>query len=697
MNPDLIKALSALLSKESQLSQKGIEPTNQERDEFIRAKTGGKFGWNDAAPLLNSDLNFDNIAHSFAEGAVGNFGTTIQSHMPSSIGGVYTGAGEDAAKISRAKENAFHEAHPYLDTAGRVAGNIATLALPWAKIAEALGLPIAAAARILPEAGTVAGTAARAATMGGLVGGIDEAGNATGGVEARLRRGLGGAAIGAATGGTFGAVAGKLLSSAGAKVIASRRIADAIAKSGGVPELQTANSGMEAAGRGEEAMLGDLSPHLQQATDFAANNNPNTYSDLATKLNDRQAGMSRRLQGDVEHLVGTPNAETQLAELQAANKAWADHAYDDLRAQNPEVPLEHVEPLTQQPKVSQAFQAANETGQIGTTTEPPYTPGKAPNEMATKGIGNILTGGAGGEAPDPNALLAKLQDPIMQQQLRAFGHGDLLDAALGTNGTNPSFRSLLNLRGRLHGLASSAFTRGDGDLGSRLMDVHDALTDHMRAKVPGFAEVNDEFAARKRLEEALQAGVEAWDKPTTRSMASDLAKLNPQEQALYRNGVASQLVDWLRSIPKNQNTAGRLVNLSDAMQDKLKAAFGDEATFDKYMARANAEKTMATTKNAVGGSATHRRDAFAEFDPIASLFDGGVLPSSKNLWSAIMKATTGKVNSRAAEIMGRQLGTQGTDNIRNLLDTFTPPGPPVGPRLLRAGSVIPWPDREDRQ
>ena len=695
MNPDLVKALSALLAKQAQVEQTGVDISDQDRDEFIRAKTGGKFGWKDAAPLVDPSLNFDNIARSFGEGALGNYGTTIQSHMPSTIAGVSTGAGPDAAAVARAREEAFHNAHPYADLAGKVAGNVALLGLPWGKIAEAIGLPVEAASRILPAAHTVAGTAVRGALQGGAIGALDESG-AGQGVEDRIKRGLAGGAIGATGGGLFGAAAGKVLSTIGTKGVAARRIADAIEKSGGVPALKSAAQDMGAANRGDVAMLGDLSPHMQQATDFAANNNPNTYSDLATKLNARQEGMGARLQGDVADLVGAPNATDKLAQLQASNKAWADQAYDNLRQLNPEVPLDHIEPLTQQPKVSGAFGAANETGQIGTSPEQPYVPGKAPNEMATKGIGNILTGGAGGEAPDPSALMQKLQDPIMQQQLRAFGHGDLLDAALGTNGTSPSFRSLLNLRGRLNGLASSAFQRGDGDLGTRLMQVHDALTDHLRAKVPGFADINDEFAARKRLEEALQSGVSAWDKPTTRSMAGDLAKLNPQEQSLYRQGVASQLIDWLRSIPRNQNVAGRIVNTSDAMQDKLKAVFGDEATFDNYMARAKAERTMATTKNAVGGSATHRRDAEAMFDPIESLFGGNMLPSTRNLWPTIMRLTTGKLNQNVAAQMGKQLSTTGVDNINNLLDTFTPPGPPVGPRLLRAGSAFPWPG-EDRK
>jgi hypothetical protein len=190
MDPLLEQAVNELYAKILAGRAKGKQATPEQIDEFMHARTGGKYGLADAQMFVQSlrDNNAAGMATGYAQGL------TFE-HADEAAGVV----GGDAAQAGmRLQDQAYSDAHPWRSGLSRAAG--------------ALTLPLAAAGAAPAALG--AGGAGMAATRAALAGG---GAGALAGMGASEDTDPGEIAWDAAKGGAFGLAAGPIIG-AGAKL-----------------------------------------------------------------------------------------------------------------------------------------------------------------------------------------------------------------------------------------------------------------------------------------------------------------------------------------------------------------------------------------------------------------------------------------------------------------------------------------------
>jgi hypothetical protein len=305
---------------------------------------------NPAKPAANSDgdVSVGSVARSLFRGIpfIGTYRDEMAAKLRSSTtGGTYD---EELAK-ERAKDKAFHEQHPYLDTGLNVAGGVGVTALT---APAAIGAGAAATAgRTLLGLGakSLPGAIGRGAVAGALQGAAAGSGEAepTEGAEFadRAMGGLKGAAIGGALGGAIPGVIG-----AGTAV--GRSVYNKVTGGGG-PLDELAGGARRYVGQlssepgrvqqmqadlqrlGPNAMLADVSREWEAVAGGAASR-PGSRDLVVNALNARDAGKNQRLAADLDSALGPAGAPSQI-EVGLANARrglgpdYAD-AFRDARA-----------------------------------------------------------------------------------------------------------------------------------------------------------------------------------------------------------------------------------------------------------------------------------------------------------------------------------------------------------------------------
>ncbi len=635
----------------------GTPLSDADLDAYARRESGGKYGLEDLAnahaasaptpsgPAPDTSVNMHNLGRSALQGATFGFSDEIAGQVK----------GDKYKEEMRANQKAFESAHPWYDAGAKILG--------------ALGLPVAMA--LAPEsaagaglAGAAEGTgvwsgAARALqalrTGGGALGSIGRSAAAAGALGAAQGAGEGDTPEQrepeALIGGGSGMVAGAALPVLGSIVrrvampgaFANEQIADAVRSAGGPAALRAQAGAFAAAGKGADAASVALSPEMLALADKDATKRPEAKIALANMLQARQAGQSDRVLSDVSDAMGAePNATAQLAKLQAARKAWAagPNGYGGLRAADPVIAPQAISalaPTLKQPPVAQALAAAKRVGFLG---------------------------------------------DIRDVKRLSFGH-------------------LQDVKESLDDAVDNAFRGGNGNLGTRLGQARDQVVSFMHDNVPGYSGVAAEYARRMQLESALQAGQDAWKTADARAIGPQLAALSPDEQSQFRTGMASALWDHLGAARTNRDISQQMVDGGPALQAKLEAAFPNKTAFDRVMQQLAAERQMATSRSAVGNSATAARtaagtDALGQALPTAALaipgfaYGHGLGPMA--LTAAVTRALEARTGRLAAGQVGTALSEQGPDAIERLLATM---GRPTGPGVLpaaagsSAGAIVP--------
>lgn len=454
----------------------------------------------------------------------------------------------------------------------------------------------------------------RAAGLGALYGGASGALAGAGAAEGGLEERAAGAAAPAVAGGILGAAipgsAAALRAAFSPAARANARLQGAVERSGGLGALTARLKAFERTGRGGEVMLGDLSRPLQQATDFAANNSDEAFEAIEGVALPRQADQSERLLGDVRQLAGDPQADKIADDLAKSRLSWADspQGYQGLRDKNPVVI----------PAMGQRF----------------------------------------------HALLQRSGVTDAWKQAQEIG---LIGPMPPSHST--SFEVLQGTKERMDAAVGQAFSRGARDLAVRLRSARDELVDLMREGVPGYEKVAKEYHDRLRLEEALQAGQGAYRSRDSRGLKDFVASLSDDERTKFREGLVSELITELRNAQTNVSVARRMTQMSPRTQDVIEEAFGDERTFRAFMQRAKIERELDAALKALGGSQTHRRGA-ALADPAAMAVDAATSGPGAAVSGAARSVLPHVLSRRTAREMGPQLATQGTDNIRRLLELW---------------------------
>lgn len=574
-----------------------------------------------AAKLAELGVEYDvpvtarDVGRSAVQGLTFGFGDEILGLLPEWLGG-----GEQAKEEMRARDKAFKKAHPVVAGASEIVAGLA--------------VPGGAVAKLGKGAMNIRRAMAGGAAFGGGAGALAGAGAAEGNLSERVNAALPAAGAGAGLGALLpgGIAAGRAVLSPASRAMA--RLRGAVERSGGPEAVAARAREFEAAGRGREAILGDMGRPLQQATDFAANNSEEAFERLDDVMSPRALEVNPRVAADVEGQLGAPFAEGIADDLAKSRLEWAGgpSGFEGLRQRNPAViPAmgERFDAILNQPRVRDALEQAREVGLMG---------------------------------PLPKA--AGVSFEVLQ------GTKERLDMAVGGAFAKPGAR----------------------DLAVRLRAARDELVEQMREGVPGYRDVADEYHSRLRLEEMLAHGQATYRNTDARGLKAFLADLQPTERDHFRKGLVSELLADLRRKNQGAPAARDIVRPGQNKREIMEAAFGSKAELERFLKRQGTELTMARTGQALAGSQTHRRGA-ALADPAGVAIDiasaGPMYGGANALRNILPKVLAG----RTAREMGPVLATQGSTAIERLMAQWQrrPPtlvGPTVSRGLPIAGGLL---------
>lgn len=573
-----------------------------------------------AAYLQNLRADHGQLVASALQGFTMRFGDELVGALPDALGG-----GEAAKEELRLRTELASLDNPTLAAIAEIGGGVASAAVTGGLGATRLGLS----------------TAKTAALEGGGYGALYGAG----GGETLKERAKGAAiegTVGTLLGGAIGRVA-EGVASYGSKGLALERELAAIEASGGFRALKQTLADFRAAGRGDDVITADLSPHLQRLGKYAAQNNQDTNVLAESVLRPRQANMTERLVDDMESLLGQPDAVKRAREIASKKRDWANEAYDDLKETDVSFDLSEIEPYLGKRTVDRAVAQARLAGDL--------------------------------KAGDPLAdLLARLRagsrDPKDIAAAKRIADSGDLDAERPF-----TFEDLQQLKRELDDRIGTAYNKGRGGLAESYQTIRDAVRETILAKVPQYAAVDRKYAAMSKLQEMLQEGVDTWGQRGVRELEEMMAALSPRQQNEFRLGMASRLMDTLRDAGKNRNVAKQLEDGSISMQEKLRVIFGDEQTFDTFMGRVGKERTMATSGRAIVGSDTHLLGIESGHTPMGSAhhaaygWHGLVAGAARVLFGN--KAA--QMKGRTAGIVGEDMFTKGSAQVDALLARLQQP------------------------
>lgn len=316
---------------------------------------------------------------------------------------------------------------------------------------------------------------------------------------------------------------------------------------GGVQGLIQKIQEFNQTGRGSPMSLAEVDPRMAAEADFAATNNPATRVALSAHNTARRRAMPQRLLADVQRIApgGYADAEGILQQLQQDRSAWADSdaGYEGLRQRNPVIPEEGVAQMRAfiaDPKLASAWHDAASVGAVG---------------------------------PLPAA------DPR-------------------------SFEVLQRLKERLFALKERAWAAHDGDLGRRLGAAYNHLDGLLDDHVPGYREVNAEYAQRIAREEAVQFGRDAYhnQKLQLPEFERQLAAVAPENRALVQQGMLGAYLADTENARRNSGFFETMMTDLPVQQRKLEIAFGGKDAAKQALQAFQQEIGTGMLGRIVGGS-----------------------------------------------------------------------------------------------
>lgn len=660
-------------------AQAGDRPSAEEMENYARQLTQDKYGASDM-DALSKQLHGDggNAVASFLQGATANFADELVGLLPDALGG-----GEAGAEQLRLRNDMMRREHRVGDFVAQAAGGVG----------GALALPFGGAARGASLAQKIRAGAKVGAVFGGL--------NGAGSGETLEDRAVGGA-VGAVGGGLVGAAVPRVAASRPVAAVSSAmqrlaghaaelspveqgfaklsgaraQVEKAIENLGGFGAAREANAALAAGGRGAEARLVDLGKPMTDLADFAATNSSKAHTVLSDIVEQRGESSTARVLDDFKAAAGDHHAPSRQAELAAETKAWADgpDAYGTrqnglgLHGKNPMVPLKDAEPLVTQPRIKKLFADAKEIAEIGPDGE----------DVATRAMNEARK-----DNPELNAFMAKnpklnvaslLEDADAIAQLEAMGKGPLIAALKAANGAAP-FDVVQELHRSLADAASHAFSKRQNFLGFKLKDSAAIVQRTLEETIPGYADIVDKYAERKALETASKLGEEWFNKKADIvGLNKIVAKLADKPELLeeFRRGLASkQIIALQRTDGANAATKMMIGKNNLAQQNMNKIVFGNEATYDKFMQQAKAERQLGKLARATGGSQTAGRTAAREdaLGVIGEELQRAGRPSVLRMgMNKARQLTVGPVLEKRADELLPFLTEQGDNKIAALLD-----------------------------
>ena len=477
----------------------------------------------------------------------------------------------------RAKDEQYHKAHPYLSTAGEIAGAIPAMAmLPEADLAAGLTGVGRAAAKIVE--GAIGGGEY------GAISGVGEGHDA----ESRVMGGLQGTAGGIIGGGIAGGV-GHAVNEFAAPVVGAIRAARDPEKEAATRLTRALQADQEliAAGkadgmspqewvaarqRGEPVTLADLgSTNTQALLRSSANTSPEGRAVLEKAFNDRFAGQSERVADEVRGLVaGGANANKTADQLVAEyDKARVPAYRQSFKEGDKEIISPTMERLMGSPTFENAMKSA-----------------------VTSGKDRAITDGFG--AFNPGVTVE---------------NGMIKFTKTKPNGVPqyPNLQYWDAVKKELDGVANVARRQGDNGRAEVAGNLAKTLRDELDKQVPSYANARGIAAQYFGESNALEAGRKlAGKRVDPQEISAIMRKMKPDERELFREGYAS---DWANRVISNISDSRDITKAmfnSPNERARALAVFGP-AGMDKMQSRMSLETIMDGARKAMGNSTTARQ------------------------------------------------------------------------------------------
>jgi hypothetical protein len=299
------------------------------------------------APEGSGDVSVGSVSRSLLRGIpfIGTYRdeatAKFRSMLPEGVlpegFGKTGGSYEEHLETERAKDRAFADQHPYLDTGLSIAGGVGATALAAPAVAGAGVAATVGRTALGLGARTLPGAVARGATAGVLQGAAAGSGDAEGGFVDRAAGAGQGAAIGGVLGGTIPLGFEYLRRGGSAALNKFAGNGDALSGlSGGarryVGELATPQNTQawqqDLQRLGPDGMLADVSPEWQMVARGAAAR-PGSREVVVGALQGRNAGSNARLRADVDAAIGPAPIPSQVEEGLEASRAALQPAYQE--------------------------------------------------------------------------------------------------------------------------------------------------------------------------------------------------------------------------------------------------------------------------------------------------------------------------------------------------------------------------------
>ena len=450
------------------------------------------------------------------------------------------------------------------------------------------GAAVQAAGRAVPALGA-AGNAIKAVTPnwaqwvgGGAAGGAvagagtSEPGDRVGGA---VRGGVGGAVLGGGVLGTA-AVAKKayetVIKPLGRQLwntppLAAKRLVDDYLAKAGMTRQQADALLQE---YGDETMRLDLSPHLRDLAYDARSGNGPGRTIIDDALNARQAGQQNRLVLSAGQQLGAhaDDARDFVTQITKAQSEQAAPLYASAHQQNIRTNPEFLKLWEGVPK--QAIDKAREFARKEWHSGILKTPG-SPGVKTFDANGGLLSDGA--ESFDFDALPDVLRVDYVKR-----AYDDIIAAQL----------------------------RAGEKSGARVdIAIRNKILDYVDKQVPDFKKARGVWAGAEQLKSAAAFGQEVF-KQDSDELADIVSRYGESEKQAFRYGVAQAIRDKVEATGSQTADAARKLSGSAKNRRIIKAAFGNDEEFERFMKQIEREGVYTESRYSItGNSKTDERGA----------------------------------------------------------------------------------------
>ena len=154
---------------------------------------------------------------------------------------------------------------------------------------------------------------------------------------------------------------------------------------------------------------------------------------------------------------------------------------------------------------------------------------------------------------------------------------------------------------------------------NRIKDYQSQLLNAIETSGPAgaqYATGRGATAAAWRTQEALESGAAFMSRNefgSAKEMAATLAKMTPEDQHAFRMGAAQAIKGKLGDLNVRSDSTKRVMDIP-ALEDKIRAAFGDQQTFKRYIDLLKGERQMFNTYAEVTGNSRTAARQLADAD-----------------------------------------------------------------------------------